>query len=267
MILREFRPMITADNPAPQYVSQVIRADAEHAMAVGDPERAWRDVVGVPGPAGSSYHGAWAIRCWRSAAAAARALDAGRGHHRAVGSGGGSFLEHRALQINIRPLWAAGDHRRAGGHCRRLAQRAGRADARCRARPTCRRTPGSGWPSTWSPPGSGPRRKAVLATATEQAADARRPAADRPARPRWPSGPGSRRRPRSGASPLAGLTPREIEVLQLVAAGNSNGEIGSALFISTKTASVHVSNILAKLGVSGRGEAAALAYRLGLVSV
>ena len=68
-------------------------------------------------------------------------------------------------------------------------------------------------------------------------------------------------------SPLAGLTPREIEVLQLVAAGNSNSEIGSALFISTKTASVHVSNILAKLGVSGRGEAAALAYRLGLVSV
>ena len=66
---------------------------------------------------------------------------------------------------------------------------------------------------------------------------------------------------------LAGLTPREIEVLQLVAAGNSNGEIGSALFISTKTASVHVSNILAKLGVSGRGEAAALAYRLGLVPV
>jgi DNA-binding CsgD family transcriptional regulator len=71
----------------------------------------------------------------------------------------------------------------------------------------------------------------------------------------------------AAASPLAGLTPREIEVLQLVAAGNSNGEIGSALFISTKTASVHVSNILAKLGVSGRGEAAALAYKLGLVSV
>ena len=46
--------------------------------------------------------------------------------------------------------------------------------------------------------------------------------------------------------------------------GRSNGEIGNALFISTKTASVHVSNILAKLGVSGRGEAAALAHRVGL---
>jgi len=66
------------------------------------------------------------------------------------------------------------------------------------------------------------------------------------------------------ASPVAGLTPRELEVLQLVADGRSNGEIASALFISTKTASVHVSNILAKLGVSGRGEAAAVAHRVGL---
>ena len=65
---------------------------------------------------------------------------------------------------------------------------------------------------------------------------------------------------------VSSLTPREIEVLQLVAAGRSNGEIGSAFFISTKTASVHVSNILAKLGVSGRGEAAAVAHRLGLAS-
>jgi DNA-binding NarL/FixJ family response regulator len=61
------------------------------------------------------------------------------------------------------------------------------------------------------------------------------------------------------------LTSREHEVLRLVAAGRTNGEIGTALFISTKTASVHVSNILAKLGVGARGEAAALAYREGLV--
>jgi DNA-binding CsgD family transcriptional regulator/tetratricopeptide (TPR) repeat protein len=56
------------------------------------------------------------------------------------------------------------------------------------------------------------------------------------------------------------LTDREREVLALVAEGRTNGEIAAALFISTKTASVHVSNILAKLGVSGRGEAAALAH-------
>ncbi|MBF4768752.1 AAA family ATPase [Nocardioides agariphilus] len=61
------------------------------------------------------------------------------------------------------------------------------------------------------------------------------------------------------------LTPREAEILQLVAAGRSNGEIGKQLFISTKTVSVHVSNILGKLGASGRTEAAAIARRRGLV--
>lgn len=63
-----------------------------------------------------------------------------------------------------------------------------------------------------------------------------------------------------------GLTEREREVLALIAAGRSNAQIGAELFISPKTASVHVSRILAKLGVTGRGEAAALAHRLGLLS-
>ena len=61
-----------------------------------------------------------------------------------------------------------------------------------------------------------------------------------------------------------GLTDREREVLLLVAAGRSNPEIARELFISAKTASVHVSNILAKLGVSGRVEAAAVVHRLGV---
>ncbi|GAA2069732.1 LuxR family transcriptional regulator [Streptomyces albiaxialis] len=61
-----------------------------------------------------------------------------------------------------------------------------------------------------------------------------------------------------------GLTPRERDVLRLVAAGRSNRRIAEELFISPKTASVHVSNILSKLGASGRGEAAALAHRLGV---
>jgi DNA-binding CsgD family transcriptional regulator len=65
----------------------------------------------------------------------------------------------------------------------------------------------------------------------------------------------------------AGLTPRELEVLRLVAAGRSNSQIAGELFISPKTASVHVSNILAKLGVHTRVEAAATAHRLGLDQV
>lgn len=61
-----------------------------------------------------------------------------------------------------------------------------------------------------------------------------------------------------------GLTARETEVLALVAAGRTNRQIAERLFISTKTASVHVSNILSKLGVANRGEAAAVARQLGL---
>jgi DNA-binding CsgD family transcriptional regulator len=61
------------------------------------------------------------------------------------------------------------------------------------------------------------------------------------------------------------LTPREREILALVAEGRTNGEIARQLFISTKTVSVHVSNILAKLGASGRTEAAAIARRDNLL--
>jgi DNA-binding CsgD family transcriptional regulator/tetratricopeptide (TPR) repeat protein len=62
-----------------------------------------------------------------------------------------------------------------------------------------------------------------------------------------------------------GLTARERDVLALVALGRTNRQIGEALFITENTAGVHVSNILSKFGVSGRGEAAAMAYHLGLV--
>jgi DNA-binding CsgD family transcriptional regulator len=61
-----------------------------------------------------------------------------------------------------------------------------------------------------------------------------------------------------------GLTRRETEVLELVAAGHTNRQIGQELFITPRTAGIHVSRILAKLGVAGRGQAAAVAHRLGL---
>lgn len=76
------------------------------------------------------------------------------------------------------------------------------------------------------------------------------------------AGPGT-----AGAGSAGGvaLTPREREVLRLVAAGRTNREIAAELFISAKTVSVHVSNILAKLGTATRGEAAAAAHRLSLL--
>ncbi|WP_143219863.1 response regulator transcription factor, partial [Actinomadura sp. CNU-125] len=70
-----------------------------------------------------------------------------------------------------------------------------------------------------------------------------------------PGSPGSRAGP---------LTARESQVLRLLARGRSNRGIAEELFISPKTASVHVSNILAKLGVASRGEAVAAARDRGL---
>ncbi|HEU4977334.1 MAG TPA: response regulator transcription factor, partial [Solirubrobacteraceae bacterium] len=63
-----------------------------------------------------------------------------------------------------------------------------------------------------------------------------------------------------------GLTPRERQVLELLARGATNREIGAELFMAEKTASVHVSRILAKLDVRSRTEAAAVAHRLGLLA-
>ena len=63
---------------------------------------------------------------------------------------------------------------------------------------------------------------------------------------------------------LAGLTPRELEVLRLLVEGRSNRQIAETLFISGKTAGVHVTNLMAKLGVHSRLEAAATARRHGL---
>jgi len=85
---------------------------------------------------------------------------------------------------------------------------------------------------------------------------------DRPAQDGRPAEPPPT--PAAAAGAELGLTARELDVLALVAEGRSNRQIAEALFISAKTASVHVSNILAKLGVASRVEAAAVAHRVGL---
>ncbi len=69
----------------------------------------------------------------------------------------------------------------------------------------------------------------------------------------------------AGHLDVPALTPRELDVLRLVAAGRSNSGIADDLFISAKTVSVHVSNILAKLGAANRAEAAATAHRMRLL--
>lgn len=68
-----------------------------------------------------------------------------------------------------------------------------------------------------------------------------------------------------GAAP-SGLTPRELDVLRLLGTGASNDEIGHRLYISPKTASVHVSHIFRKLGVNGRVQAVMVAERRGLLT-
>jgi len=105
--------------------------------------------------------------------------------------------------------------------------------------------------------GAGPLRAALADLAR------RARLADR-AVPAAAAGRGSARGAAAARDPLAGLTDREIEVLRLLAAGQSNREIGAELFIATKTASVHVSNILAKLGAASRTEAAAIAHAQGV---
>jgi predicted ATPase/DNA-binding CsgD family transcriptional regulator len=261
-VLTEFRPMIKNDHLAPQYSSQAVRADAEYALAVGDHRRAWADVK-VFLDQWQRYPCAVVYPVLAVGAAAARMLDQAEASEERLALIR-EFLDHRVARVQIRAFWepviraeledTAEDWRSAVEELK--AQQ-----------PPAHLRPYAGLRLGQHLVAGRERNEAkqVLATASAEAVTLGSTLlVDRIAS--LSQRAGFAVAPPPEMSPVAGLTPREIEVLQLVAAGRSNGEIGTALFISTKTASVHVSNILAKLGVSGRGEAAAVAHRIGLTA-
>ena len=162
-------------------------------------------------------------------------------------------------------------------HAARPRRRAARAVVRRRGRP------GSGSSARrWRPTAAGARPRRSSPPARPAPRRACRSGRRTPSRPgseqrRWcgssscsPSARGSTSRRRTPGRPtgsrawrrLLGLTPREAEVLTLVARGYTNREIAATLVISVRTASVHVSHILRKLGAPNRLEAAAIAHRL-----
>ena len=271
-ILTEWRGLVTEAPAAPQYVGLIAWIDGELALATGDVERAWRHGDAAIGQIGR-FASATALPMLRVAAAGAFAMDqqpgvADRAASQADDGGDASDRRDRvraglALVADsaMAPVW-------------RPVIEAELSDDP------------AAWRAVWSPDQEHPGpahlrpyaglRLAQHLIAQRERVEARQvltEAADlaeqigaallseRLAALSQRAGLGHATRSETEA--LASLTPRELEVLELVAAGRSNGDIGAALFISTKTASVHVSNILAKLGVASRGEAAAFAYRAG----
>ena len=121
-------------------------------------------------------------------------------------------------------------------------------------------------PATARPRSPPPARPPTAPGRSARAGSPTRSRASPPAPACGSTTPPPRRRPTATAEEEAafGLTPRELQVLALLAGGATNREIGAQLFMAEKTASVHVSRILSKLDVRSRTEAAAVAHRHGL---
>lgn len=267
-LLAEFRPQLAGPHPNPQYLTVIAAAEAEYGLASGDPARAWNAVARAHAAGAALKASAvW----WIYVLGAAAVAQARRDPSTARG------FDADAAAAWLRE-WAATIH-----HGVTNAAAAALIDAELSDDPAAWETAHAALRREEGPavmvPYAALRRAELIAatdrtTAIELAGratdDARRigatPLADRAEALLRRLGAGEVPDDAPASVPGApALTPRELDVLRLVADGRSNGEIGKELFISPKTASVHVSNILAKLGVARRTEAAAVAHRHGLL--
>ena len=260
-VLAEHRSLLSdvSDQPMPQFVAQLIRIDGEFAIMAGRPESAWSGFEAfVRNRQLYDHQRSWPVVA--VGAAAASQLDARDPGGRADVV---RVLMAELAATTMMPVW-------------RGLSEAELADSREGWEQVLDVLRASSCPVHLVPYAelrlaehlSDDRDRAALRGLLDEALPASRRLGARAVTNRL-SALGQRAgldRSEQAATPalVAALTPRELEVLGLVSAGRSNKQIGEELFISAKTASVHVSNILAKLDVSSRGEAAALAHGLDL---
>ncbi len=257
--LAPLRTLITDVQPMPQTVAQTVRIDAELAMFTGRPERAWSHVLFFLDHR-RLYDPVRSAAILAVGAAAAAELE------RRAPAGRGSTIRHAVADLRPtrmlsvwRPVLEAELADDADGWARAADSLEANQAAPAHLRPYAQLR----WARHLADARERTQARAVIADAFARADDLGLGLLTARLAPLATQVGGSVSAAR-GAGRLAGLTSREIEVLRLVASGRSNAEIGRALFISAKTASVHVSNILAKLSVGGRVEAAAIAHREGL---
>ncbi|MFC7619683.1 AAA family ATPase [Microlunatus sp. GCM10028923] len=254
-VLAEFRSMITEDLTSPQYGMLALGLELWLGRWTDDPERAWR-ATGQVLRNWDRLHGAMVFEPLAVAAWAARLLDGGSGERVEVVR---DRLRH-SLPMTIRGYWEPVIEAELEGTVETW-RRAWTATAASSAPVVIRPYVGLQLARVLADAGTSDADVITEATTAATAlgsgllVGALREAGRR-------AGLVPTDENAAPAGPLDGLTPREREVLTLVAKGRTNGEIARELVISTKTASVHVSNILTKFGVTNRGEAAALAHQL-----
>jgi DNA-binding CsgD family transcriptional regulator/tetratricopeptide (TPR) repeat protein len=268
--LAEFRPMLQRVPTMPQYLSMIALGESEYGLAIDDAERAWQAAkVSLELRATQNTGAVWWV------ARAAAAAIATRRRHLTDAPESPGFDPDGAEEL-VRASVA--DFNAVAGNA--VAEALIEAELACDITAwerAAKALDGAEGPVRFGPYTMLRRAELLASTDRAEAAALLRSAADsasalgaihigrhvRELARRLGVRLDSDADPDDGRRDRMALTSREQEVLRLVAEGRTNGEIGAELFITTKTASVHVSNILAKLGVSSRTEAAAVAHRLG----